>query len=70
MRQTIVTILALMLLPVITQAQNRYEQADDIPYTQSTDPYAQERCKLDVYYPVDRKDAPVVVWFHAISICI
>ena len=24
----------------------------------------QERCKLDVYYPTDIQDAPVVVWFH------
>lgn len=23
-----------------------------------------ERCKLDVHYPVDAKNAPVVVWFH------
>ena len=64
MRQTIATILALMLLPIIAQAQNQYEQVNDITYTQSTDPYAQERCKLDVYYPANRKDAPVVVWFH------
>lgn len=64
MRQTIATILALMLLPVIAQAQGRYEQVNDIAYTQSADPYAQERCKLDVYYPADSNDAPVVVWFH------
>ncbi len=64
MRQTIATILALMLLPIIAQAQNQYEQVNDIAYTQSADPYAQERCKLDVYYPADRNDAPVVVWFH------
>ena len=37
---------------------------NDILYTASSDAYAQERCKLDVYYPTDIQDAPVVVWFH------
>ena len=60
-----VTILTLMLLPMISQAQRQqYQQVNDIPYTASSDVYAQERCKLDVYYPVGQKDAPVVVWFH------
>ena len=60
-----VTILTLMLLPMISQAQRQqYQQVNDIQYTASSDAYAQERCKLDVYYPVDQKDAPVVVWFH------
>jgi len=52
-----------LLTAVITRAQ-QYQQVNDIPYTDSTDPYAQERCKLDVYYPTHMKDAPVVVWFH------
>ena len=63
MRQTIITIFALLLmLPAITMAQ--YKQENDILYTESSDAYAQERCKLDVYYPTELKDAPVVVWFH------
>ena len=58
-------ILAFMLLPMIAQAQRQqYQQVNDIPYTASADAYAQERCKLDVYYPTNQKDAPVVVWFH------
>ena len=65
MRLKITTILALMLLPMISQAQRQqYQQVNDIPYTASSDAYAQERCKLDVYYPVGQKDVPVVVWFH------
>ena len=59
------TILALMLLPMNSQAQHQqYQQVNDIPYTASDDAYAQERCKLDVYYPTNQKDASVVVWFH------
>ena len=61
----VTTILALMLLPITSQAQRQqYQQVNDIPYTTSADAYAQERCKLDVYYPTNQKDAPVVVWFH------
>lgn len=29
-----------------------------------TDEYARERCVLDVYYPKQKKDVPVIVWFH------
>ena len=65
MRLKTITILTLMLMPMISQAQpQQYQQVNDILYTASSDAYAQERCKLDVYYPVDQKDAPVVVWFH------
>ncbi|MBR4390181.1 MAG: alpha/beta hydrolase [Prevotella sp.] len=41
-----------------------YKQKNDIPYTTKTDGYAQERLKLDVYYPERVHDCPVVVWFH------
>jgi len=30
----------------------------------SGDTYRSERCLLDVYYPTNLRDAPVVVWFH------
>ena len=47
MRQTFFAIFALLLmLPAIALAQ--YKQENDITYTESSDAYAQERCKLDV----------------------
>lgn len=55
-------ILLFLLCGLMTRAQ--YKQLNDIPYKESTDTYVQERCKLDVYYPTDLQDAPVVVWFH------
>lgn len=58
------TILTFVLLLCTFIAKAQYQQVNDIPYTESTDAYAKERCKLDVYYPTDQKDAPVVVWFH------
>ena len=55
-------ILALLLCSIIARAQ--YNQVNDIPYRDAAEGYAQERCKLDVYYPTNETDAPVVVWFH------
>ena len=53
---------ALLLCTTIARAQ--YNQVNDIPYRDAAEGYAQERCKLDVYYPTNAEDAPVVVWFH------
>ena len=55
------TILIFVLLLCTAIAKAQYQQVNDILYTESTDSYAQERCKLDVYYPTNRKDVPVVV---------
>ena len=56
---------ALILFLLCTgKAWAQYNQVNDIRYTESGDSYAQERCKLDVYYPTGQQDAPVVVWFH------
>ena len=61
-KKTFGAVLVLLLCATVIRAQ--YQQVNDIPYTESSDPYAKERCKLDVYYPTELKDAPVVVWFH------
>ncbi|MDO6516387.1 alpha/beta hydrolase [Zobellia uliginosa] len=55
---------------VMTMAfgQEAYVLKENIPYypeaIRSQDAYVKERCKLDVYYPKDLVNAPVVVWFH------
>jgi carboxylesterase type B len=56
--------LTLVLLCTGVARAQQYKQVNDIRYTESNDTYAQERCKLDVYYPTDQQDAPVVVLFH------
>lgn len=56
--------LILTLLCCMATAFAQYVTKSDIPYATSKDAYAIERCKLDVYYPTEIKDAPVVVWFH------
>ena len=41
-----------------------YFTEQNVPYSNSTDEYAIERCKLDIYSSPEFKDRPVVVWFH------
>lgn len=62
MKKTFTTLFLLLFATTVARAQ--YKLENDIPYTKSTDSYARERCKLDVYYPTKLKDVPVVVWFH------
>lgn len=53
-----------MLIVGLTDVLAQYNRVNDISYTKDKNDYAQERCKLDVYFPTDQKDVPVVVWFH------
>ena len=41
-----------------------YRVVKDIPYHITNNPYSQERCNLDIYYPENIKDFCTVVWFH------
>lgn len=45
-----------------------YQTQLNIPYyndkTNQSDEYIKERCVLDVYYPAEIKNFPVVIWFH------
>jgi acetyl esterase/lipase len=52
-------------------AQNKtfiYTTVSDIFYRDADNPglteYMKERCKLDLYYPVDKKGYPTMIWFH------
>ncbi|MDE6139842.1 MAG: alpha/beta hydrolase [Alistipes sp.] len=58
-------LIGIAMLAVTASAQQPvYQTCSDISYVESTDAYAAERCKLDVYYPQDAVGCPVVVWFH------
>lgn len=76
-RFLLLLLLALTLLPSAfcaddNAAKPTYKYVQDLPYYEAgvTDltPYQQERCKLDVYYPDNGRDLPVVVWFHGGSL--
>ena len=62
---------AIILLPFLAfseDSSNAYNTLRDVSYysesTIETDEYIAERCKLDLYYPVDSEKFPTVVWFH------
>jgi len=63
MKKWVSVVVCLLLASAFANAQ--YACENDISYTHSSDSYAQERCKLDVYYPTTQRDVPVVVWFHS-----
>ena len=63
MKRLFIVSIAFMLTGFALHAQT-YQQVNDISYTTKKDGYAQERLKLDVYYPENLTGCPVVVWFH------
>ncbi len=56
----------LLFCAIALQAQNGYILKENISYVSPSeqDSYRKERCKLDVYYPADKKDFVTIVWFH------
>lgn len=61
-----ISFLLLVFSAFVLQAQSKYEMEKELSYIPSseTDAYRKERCKLDIYYPADKKNFPTVVWFH------
>lgn len=59
-------LLLFLLCACLVQAQNTYRTDKDIAYVSGseTDAYRLERCKLDIYYPENKKDFSTIVWFH------
>ena len=57
-------ILGMLACLQLSAQEAHYATKRNLTYTTSTYAYAQARCKVDVYYPTDAKDCPVVVWFH------
>ena len=63
--RTLFWLMFLLAAQYVAAQETGYKMAKDIAYIASpTDTYVKERCKLDVYYPVDTTGCPVVVWYH------
>ncbi len=64
---TLSVLILIIGLFVFAQDSN-YKLEKDLPYQSealtSSDDYIKERCVLDIYYPEDIKDFPIIVWFH------
>lgn len=61
-------ILFLFSMAFVRGQESEYILTEDISYydvdSQKADAYIKERCKLDVYYPKDKKNVATVIWFH------
>lgn len=68
MNKTFFVLLWFCALAISAQnpVKDTYKLEKDIAYvgSQEKDAYRKDRCKLDIYYPTDKKDFPVIVWFH------
>ncbi|NLI36053.1 MAG: alpha/beta hydrolase [Bacteroidales bacterium] len=56
----------IFLFYAVALCAQTYKVENNISYITATekDAYRKERCKLDIYYPSDKKDFSTVVWFH------
>lgn len=66
---TFLLIVLTQVLPTELKAQDTsYDTGENILYRAAgeaeKDAYINERCRLDIYYPSDKKDFVTVVWFH------
>ena len=61
-----ICLLLFLLCTCIAQAQTVYRTDKDISYVSGSemDAYRLERCKLDIYYPENKKGFSTIVWFH------
>jgi acetyl esterase/lipase len=67
--QIICTLLfTLLLFTGNSQTNSNYQITKNIPYypdsISSKNPYIKEHCLLDIYKPIGKSNAPVIVWFH------
>jgi acetyl esterase/lipase len=66
MKKLTLIVIVLFCCTYLVNAQTKYELIKDVSYVDSkeTDKYRQERCKLDIYYPINKTGFATVVWFH------
>lgn len=69
LRTLLMFIVVLLVLPAYSQ-EITYTTKNDLSYllTNVVDSYKQERCKLDICYPTNKKGFATVVWFHGGSL--
>lgn len=60
------TLLIIFISFFFSSYAKQYKLDKNISYIEpsETNSYRKERCKLDIYYPTDKKDFPTIIWFH------
>ncbi|MFI2741752.1 alpha/beta hydrolase [Zhouia sp. PK063] len=63
---SLVLLFTMLTTTKATAQKITYKTVENIPYKTGNNltAYEKERCKLDVYYPENLKDAPTIIWFH------
>lgn len=56
--------ISLFLSAAVSAQSPVYRTVENLPYRDGGEPYARERCVLDIHYPENTEGCPVVVWFH------
>ncbi len=60
--------LLFIVVAIHVTAQDVYNLVKDMPYYTNAqaleDPYISSQCKLDIYYPSNKKDFATIIWFH------
>jgi len=68
MKKLILIIVSSILAIVVFSQDKEYLKELNIPYYETKiaeyDRYIKEQCRLDIYYPPEVKNFPVIVWFH------
>ncbi|MBE8723166.1 alpha/beta hydrolase [Sphingobacterium pedocola] len=64
MKNLITTFCFLFLFLSAFSQEMVYQETKDITYTAHSDGYSQEKCKIDIYYPENKKDFITLIWFH------
>jgi len=60
----VVTVIESSAQDSTTTYQTVYNVSYTDVYQKNIDDYMKERCKLDIYYPVNKENFATVVWFH------
>lgn len=68
MKRTLIIAILTLACAFCAMGQQRpnitYQTVTDIPYHPGVSAYADEKCKLDIYYPEGGKDFATIVWYH------
>lgn len=56
--------LVVCICTVLYAQEGNYRLVENISYSSVNSEYADERCKLDIYYPENLTGCSAVVWFH------
>lgn len=67
MKKILFILITVLSSNILLAQKLEYKLQVDVPYYENVttpEAYKKERCKLDIYYPTNKKDFATVIWFH------